>query len=196
MPNKGGRGRGGVFWQVVVGMRRGGVINISCGLAISKRVTSRSHPNRPLRFVFKANVLLPGFRRTVLNGRINRTISFALRPGSNCNRLVTSTIMSLPGGVFVISNGLTRSVLFINSRIPVDSGRNGHVVNVIGRINRRAIGVSFGRPVTNGALGFSIRVMSIHSMAPRSLRNNYSYKRYKSSYNNNYSRRGKRYSYR
>lgn len=186
-----------------VGVATGGFITIACSLGMNRnrrhRLVRETATRAPLGFVFNANTVLPTFRSTLGKLRMNSGFGFSVAPTSTCNRCIRRRMLSLPGGVFRMSNGFSSRVVGRNGAMPVVSSGNGHVGNSILRMGRSIIIVSFGRPLTNRALRFGNRIVSMRRPATRRVTtlatptNKYNYKY--SSYKDNYNSRGRRDKY-
>lgn len=120
------------------------------------RFSSSCSHNRPLRFVYKTKRVVGNFSTTITGVRINRIMSIRLVPRRTCNVPGPSTVFALR--VRRLPN--TRS-LAMKRRMCLSGRCNRPFPIGIGTGSRGAVAFSTGRRVTNGRLGFEVRLMRI-----------------------------------
>ena len=135
--------------------------DLHVGEGEERELMEQATDDRPLQFIFGANMMLDAFERELKGLDKGDTFSFTLTPEEAYGEYEEERVIELPKKIFEIDGKVDKNVLFEGNTLPMMDSSGNPLMGSVVAIEGDTVTMDFNHPLAGETMHFDGRVLSV-----------------------------------
>lgn len=135
--------------------------DLNVGEGDERELMEQATTERPMEFIFGANMMLEAFENQISGLEQGDSFSFQLTPEEAYGDYDDSKLVELPKSIFVINGKIDEEVLFEGNSIPMMDSTGNRLVGSVVSIGDEAVTMDFNHPLAGERMYFDGHVVGV-----------------------------------
>ncbi|HHU95875.1 MAG: FKBP-type peptidyl-prolyl cis-trans isomerase [Bacteroidota bacterium] len=135
--------------------------DLNVGEGDERELMEQATAERPLQFIFGANMMLDAFERELKGLGEGDTFSFSLTPEEAYGEYEEERVIELPKKIFEVDGKIDKKVLFEGNTLPMMDSAGNRLMGSVVAIKDDTVTMDFNHPLAGETMHFDGKVLSV-----------------------------------